>query len=73
MVGKSDEKWGSGSTQSDDRMVFWNREEPDMSGLIEWIAYYYLFLSIRKMHYWINITKIICDQSGSGKKKSDEN
>ena len=36
-----------------------------------WIAYDSLFLSLREMHYWINITKFLCDLSGSGNAKSD--
>ena len=35
------------------------------------IEYDYLFLSLREMHYGINIAKIACDRSGSGNEKLD--
>ena len=38
---------------------------------IGWIAYNYLFLSLREMHYGINKTKRVCNLSGSGNEKSD--
>ena len=42
-----------------------------MSDSIGWIASDYSFLSLREMHYGINITKIVSDRSGSGNEKSD--
>ena len=56
-VGKS----GNVSAQSSDCMRFWRigwkRMEPNKSDLIRWITYDYLFLSLREMHYVINIIK----------------
>ena len=43
--------------------------EFDMSHSIDWIAYNYLFLSLREMHYGKNITKMVYDWSGSGNEK----
>ena len=51
--------------------VLKNRMEFDMSDSIGWIAFYHLFLSLREMHYGINITNIVCHLSGSGNEKSD--
>ena len=48
-----------------------NRMDFDISDSIEWIASDYLFLSLRKVHYEINITKIVSDRSGSGNEKSE--
>ena len=60
-VGKLDGKSGSGSAHSDDRMQSWrsgwNGMEFDMSDSIGWIAYDYLFQSLREMHYGINFNK----------------
>ena len=68
-------KIGQLVAQSDDRKRFWrigwNQMENYMSDSIGWIAYNYLFLSLREMHYGINITKIVCDRSGSGNEKLD--
>ena len=48
-----------------------NRMDFDMSDSIGWIAYNSLFLSLGKMHYGIDITKIVCDRSASGNENSD--
>ena len=51
--------------------IGWNRKDFAMSDLIGWIASDYLFVSLHKIHYWINITKIVCDRSDSGNEKWD--
>ena len=43
-----------------------------MSDLISWITPDYLFLLLREKDFGLNITNIVCDQSGSGNEKSDE-
>ena len=57
--------------QVENRAVLKNRMEFDMSDLIRRIEYNKLFTSLREKHYGMNITKIVCDQSGSGNEKSD--
>ena len=41
-----------------------------MSDAIGWIASDYSFLSLCKMHYGINTTKVVSDRSGSENEKS---
>ena len=53
---------------SHNRTIVCDFEESDGIG---WIAYDYRFLSLRKMHYGMNITKIVYGRSGSGNEKSD--
>ena len=52
-------------------MFLKDRMELNMIDSIGWIACNYLSLSPHEMPYGINIAKIVCDWSGSGKEKSD--